>query len=345
MTSPFSNEEIALARRLKALALRWEPQAGHYACEDADDASGNARMHLVADLGRILTEFGSIDALRERLTWLPDWHDARRLLRGMGVRDDEVLARLAREGYFASGRELLGLYRMLLERLEGPAGAEPRPPSAADRRAARLDAAVVPQEPLTEESASLDPLALFARWFEEALAASHIEPTAVALATVAAGGGPAVRMVLLKGFDERGFVFYTNQASRKGRELASCPAAALAIWWDVNERQVRIEGCVEPTSPAESDAYFATRPLGSQLGAWASPQSEAIPNRAALEAAFAEAEKRFAGRPVPRPPHWGGYRLIPEMLEFWQGRPDRLHDRLRYDRTSEGRWTRTRLAP
>ena len=197
---------------------------------------------------------------------------------------------------------------------------------------------------LTEADAAADPLAQFARWFDEALAAGLPEPNAMTLATATPDGRPSARVVLLKGFDERGFVFFTNRHSRKGRELAANPYAALAFFWPELERQVRVEGAVAPTGDEESDAYFASRPLASRLGAWASSQSEVIAGREVLDRAVEELAARFGGE-VPRPPHWGGYRLSPEAVEFWQGRPSRLHDRLRYARRPDGGWRRERLAP
>jgi pyridoxamine 5'-phosphate oxidase len=197
---------------------------------------------------------------------------------------------------------------------------------------------------LREARAPREPLALFRRWMRAALAANLREPTAAALATADRGGRPSVRFVLVKGADPRGFTFYTNAASAKGRELRARPRAALALWWPSLERQVRITGPVRRVSEAESDAYFAQRPRGAKLGAWASRQSRTIPGREALVRAAASAKRRFAGREVPRPPGWGGYRIVPERIEFWQGRRDRLHDRLLYVRRS-GRWTLERLAP
>jgi pyridoxamine 5'-phosphate oxidase len=189
-----------------------------------------------------------------------------------------------------------------------------------------------------------DPLEQFTRWFEEACRAPILEPNAMTLATVDADGQPAARTVLLKGIDRRGLTFYTNLDSRKARELAANAKAALLFWWPPHARQVRFEGAIEPVADAEADAYFAMRPRGSQIGAWASAQSSVIADRAALEAAEQEIAERFAGGPVPRPPFWGGYRLVPERVEFWQGRTNRLHDRLRYTRRGRG-WQIERLAP
>jgi pyridoxamine 5'-phosphate oxidase len=202
---------------------------------------------------------------------------------------------------------------------------------------------------LDESGVAADPYRQFERWFAEAVKSQLIEPNAMTLATIDPDGRPAARIVLLKSFDERGFVFFTNYLSRKGRALAAQPDAALLFFWPDLERQVRIEGVAAPLEPAESAAYFSGRPRASQLGAWASPQSEPIAGRAALEVSFAEAQARFAdaSRPVPCPPHWGGYRLVPDAVEFWQGRASRLHDRIRYRRNREhaGAWVIDRLAP
>jgi pyridoxamine 5'-phosphate oxidase len=190
-----------------------------------------------------------------------------------------------------------------------------------------------------------DPIRQFQTWFAQALDAKLPEPNAMTVATVDAQGRPAARILLIKGVDERGFVFFTNYESRKGRELGANPHAALLFHWVELERQVRIEGTVEKTSEAESEAYFQSRPLGSRIGAWASAQSAVIENREQLEAREREISAQYGENP-PRPPHWGGYRLIPDAIEFWQGRPSRLHDRLRYTRTSDnGDWQIARLSP
>lgn len=196
---------------------------------------------------------------------------------------------------------------------------------------------------LTREGLGDDPIALFLKWFGEAREAGVTEPNAMALATVTADGHPANRIVLLKEADARGFAFFTNLQSRKSRELAATKRAALVFWWEALQRQVRVEGTVEPVPASEADAYFARRPRGSQLGAWASPQSQEIGSRETLDGRLAEAERQFA-ETVPRPPFWGGWRVVPEAVEFWQGRPSRLHDRFRFTREGE-EWTVTRLAP
>ena len=198
---------------------------------------------------------------------------------------------------------------------------------------------------LSEETAGDDPFALFERWFWLAGESTIQEPNAMALATATPNGRPSVRMVLLKGFDRSGFTFFTNYESRKGRELAANPHAALLFWWEPIERQVRIEGVVEKLSAKESDEYYYSRPLGSRLGAWVSEQSRVIPNREVLDKRFAELQAEYRDKHPDRPPFWGGYRLVPEVFEFWQGGVNRLHDRLRYRRHPEGGWLRERLAP
>ncbi|MEW6345353.1 MAG: pyridoxamine 5'-phosphate oxidase [Paraburkholderia sp.] len=190
-----------------------------------------------------------------------------------------------------------------------------------------------------------NPFRQFDTWFAQAVEAKLPEPNTMTLATVDSRGRPSARIVLIKGVDERGFVFFTNYDSRKGRELADNPHASLLFYWIELERQVRIEGAVVKTSPAESDQYFHSRPLGSRIGAWASEQSQVIENRAVLEAREKQISAQYGEHP-PRPPHWGGYRLAPDAIEFWQGRPSRLHDRLLYTRAAEGgEWQIARLSP
>lgn len=196
---------------------------------------------------------------------------------------------------------------------------------------------------LSEADAERDPMVQFEHWFKDALDAGVPLANAMTLATVTAEGAPDGRVMLLKGIEAGGFVFYTNYASRKGRELAQRPAACLVFLWTPLERQVRVEGVTEKVSVEDSDCYFRSRPLGSRLSAWASSQSEPVAGREALERALAETETRYGAEP-PRPPHWGGFRLTPQRIEFWQGRENRLHDRLLY-RRRDGGWTIERLSP
>ncbi|MGH2528234.1 MAG: pyridoxamine 5'-phosphate oxidase [Actinomycetota bacterium] len=198
---------------------------------------------------------------------------------------------------------------------------------------------------LSQRDLDPDPIAQFRIWLEEARAAGIVFPETMALATADAGGRPSVRHVLLRGLDERGFVFYTNHESRKGRELAGNPRAALAFYWRELERQVCVTGTVERTTREESEAYFRTRPREARLGAWASRQSEVAASREELDERYRQMEERFPGDDVPLPPHWGGFRLFPDTIEFWKGREHRLHDRIRYTRRPEGPWVIERLYP
>lgn len=197
---------------------------------------------------------------------------------------------------------------------------------------------------LDERSIPADPHALFDDWFQAAKREPTADPTAMTLATVNAEGRPSARIVLLKAVDARGFVFYTNYQSRKANDLDARPFAALTFWWPWLKRQVRIEGAVERIADQESDAYFASRPRLSQIGAWASDQSRPVADRPSLEQRVQDTEAQFADKPVPRPPHWGGYRVLPERIEFWQDQSGRLHDRFLYHRT-DADWTRERLYP
>lgn len=201
-----------------------------------------------------------------------------------------------------------------------------------------------PSSPTTVDTVPADPFRFFRDWMAEAERTEPNDPTAMSLATVDADGRPSLRIVLLKGLDDRGFVFYTNTESRKGQQLAARPVAALCFHWKSLRRQIRIEGAVEPVTEAEADAYFASRPRGSRIGAWASLQSRPLDARATLQRRVAELEARYEGQEVPRPPHWSGYRVLPEQIEFWQDGEFRLHDRFSYRRSASG-WTCERLYP
>jgi pyridoxamine 5'-phosphate oxidase len=198
---------------------------------------------------------------------------------------------------------------------------------------------------LTEAEADPDPIEQFRKWFDEALAADLHEPNAMTLATATPDGRPSARVVLLKGYDERGFVFYTSYEGRKSRELEENPRCALVFYWSELERQIRIEGRAGRVSEEESDAYYGSRPRGSRLSAWVSAQSRPVEDRGALEKRLWELEAEYEGREIPRPPFWGGYRVEPEAIEFWQGRENRMHDRLLYRRLSDGGWRMQRLQP
>jgi len=201
------------------------------------------------------------------------------------------------------------------------------------------------KQSLSEDTVAHDPIRQFDVWWAAALQAGLDEVNAMTLATASADGIPSARIVLLKGYDEKGFVFFTNYESHKGKTLAENPQASMVFFWKELERQIRIEGVIEKVSAKESDDYFFSRPVGSQIGAWSSPQSNVIHDRGIIEENVKKYEKEFANSPITRPLHWGGYRLAPQLIEFWQGRPNRLHDRLQYTVQQNGEWKMERLAP
>ena len=201
------------------------------------------------------------------------------------------------------------------------------------------------KESLSEKDTDKDPIKQFDKWFTEVLKSEQAEPTAMTLATATTDGRPSARIVLMKGFNGDGFSFYTNYLSRKGKEIAKNPLGALIFFWDTLERQVRVEGTIEKLSREESEKYFHSRPKGSQVGAVVSPQSQEIPDRDGLEKKWQEAEAQYADKEVPKPSHWGGYILRPRLIEFWQGRPSRLHDRILYKKVDNKSWKKVRLAP
>ena len=198
---------------------------------------------------------------------------------------------------------------------------------------------------LKEEELEESPYIQFEKWFSDAESARLIHPNAFTLATTGDDGRPSARMLLMKGFDSKGFIFYTNSESKKGDDLSGNQSAAMCFWWGKLERQVRIDGEISIVDGDQADAYFSSRPRGSQIGAWASPQSSVIESRDVLEEKYKEIEKRYEGQEIPRPPYWQGYILSPQTIEFWQGRPDRLHDRFRYKLHTGGKWVIERLAP
>ncbi|MBU3744285.1 MAG: pyridoxamine 5'-phosphate oxidase [Sediminibacterium sp.] len=198
---------------------------------------------------------------------------------------------------------------------------------------------------LDESGVAANPIDQFTIWWKEAVSSDIDEVNAMTLATVGADGAPSARIVLLKGYDANGFIFFTNYESKKGQDVEKHPVAALVFFWKELERQVRISGSVEKVSAEESDAYFQSRPEGSRLGAWASPQSKVISSRKVIEAQLESLQETYQQQPIPRPPHWGGYRVVPHTIEFWQGRSSRLHDRIQYKKDALGNWIISRLAP
>jgi pyridoxamine 5'-phosphate oxidase len=319
-------------------------------------AKGDDAATLQALAPVILQEHKDMDAmwqdLHEQLTGIADGSGTqlsasivRRFVQsyqGHMEREEGIVAPMALRLFGPDQMARLGGAMRRRRGLDAPAASAESAPAIGERVAdLRKDYG---QARLDESDVADDPIVQFTRWFEEALKAEVNEPNAMSVATVGADGRPTSRIVLVKQFDERGFTWYTNYASQKGKQLESKPFAALLFFWSELERQVRIEGRVERTSAEESDKYFNSRPLKSRLSAIASEQSEPIANRAALEHHYEEVAQQYGEAP-PRPQHWGGFRLVPERIEFWQGRRSRFHDRIVYTRQEDGRWTRQRLQP
>jgi pyridoxamine 5'-phosphate oxidase len=353
------------ARQAATAVLKYFDKAAHLHHDDEEQdllpmllavAKGDDAATLQALAPVILQEHKDMDAmwqdLHEQLTGVADGSGAqlsasivRRFVQnyqGHMEREEGIVAPMALRLFGPDQMARLGAAMRRRRGLDAPAATAESAPAIGERVAdLRKDYG---QARLDEDDVADDPVVQFTRWFEEALKAEVNEPNAMSLATVGEDGRPTSRIVLVKQFDERGFTWYTNYASQKGKQLESMPFAALLFFWSELERQVRIEGRVERTSNDESDKYFNSRPLKSRLSAIASEQSEPIANRAALEQHYEEVARQYGEAP-PRPQHWGGFRLVPERIEFWQGRRSRFHDRIVYTRQEDGRWTRQRLQP
>jgi pyridoxamine 5'-phosphate oxidase len=353
------------ARQAATAVLKYFDKAAHLHHDDEEQdllpmllavAKGDDAATLQALAPVILQEHKDMDAmwqdLHEQLTGIADGSGTqlsasivRRFVQnyqGHMEREEGIVAPMALRLFGPDQMARLGAAMRRRRGLDAPAATAESAPAIGERVAdLRKDYG---QARLDEDDVADDPVVQFTRWFEEALNAEVNEPNAMSLATVGEDGRPTSRIVLVKQFDERGFTWYTNYASQKGKQLESMPFAALLFFWSELERQVRIEGRVERTSNDESDKYFNSRPLKSRLSAIASEQSEPIANRAALEQHYEEVARQYGEAP-PRPQHWGGFRLVPERIEFWQGRRSRFHDRIVYTRQEDGRWTRQRLQP
>ena len=353
------------ARQAATAVLKYFDKAAHLHHDDEEQdllpmllavAKGDDAATLQALAPMILQEHKDMDAmwqdLHEQLTGIADGSGTqlsasivRRFVQsyqGHMEREEGIVAPMALRLFGPDQMARLGGAMRRRRGLDAPAASAESAPAIGERVAdLRKDYG---QARLDESDVADDPIVQFTRWFEEALKAEVNEPNAMSVATVGADGRPTSRIVLVKQFDERGFTWYTNYASQKGKQLESKPFAALLFFWSELERQVRIEGRVERTSADESDKYFNSRPLKSRLSAIASEQSEPIANRAALEQHYEEVARQYGEAP-PRPQHWGGFRLVPERIEFWQGRRSRFHDRIVYTRQEDGRWTRQRLQP